>query len=100
MKNVSVWRGGRLEPPFLPGAGANPIWSEPESAPGPQTSATLDSNPSNLKSLNQNLRLNYFRLLIMGTEEFISVKNKSRKISWHRRFSMKVGENLTNSKIK
>ena len=23
---------------FLPGAGANPIWSEPESAPGPQTS--------------------------------------------------------------
>ena len=26
------------EPPFLPGAGADPIWSEPESAPGPRTS--------------------------------------------------------------
>ena len=23
---------------FLPGAGADPIWSEPESAPGPRTS--------------------------------------------------------------
>ena len=23
-----------MEPPFLPGAGADPIWSEPESAPG------------------------------------------------------------------
>ena len=27
-----------MEPPFLPGAGADPIWSEPESAPGPRTS--------------------------------------------------------------
>ena len=26
------------EQPFLPGAGADPIWSEPESAPGPGTS--------------------------------------------------------------
>ena len=26
------------EPPFLPGAGVDPIWSEPESAPGPRTS--------------------------------------------------------------
>ena len=25
------------EPPFLPGAGAEPIWSEPESAPAPRT---------------------------------------------------------------
>ena len=37
MKNVSVWSRSRL---FLPGAGAgaDPIWSEPESAPGPRTS--------------------------------------------------------------
>ena len=37
MKNVSVWSRSCL---FLPGAGADPIWSElkPESAPGPQTS--------------------------------------------------------------
>ena len=27
-----------MEPPFLPGAGADPIWSEPESAPGLRTS--------------------------------------------------------------
>ena len=33
-KNVSVWSRSHLEPPFLPGAGADPIWSEPESAPG------------------------------------------------------------------
>ena len=32
MKNVFVWRRSRL---FLPGA--DPIWSEPESAPGPRT---------------------------------------------------------------
>ena len=40
MKNVSVWSRSRQEPPFLPGAGADPIWSEPEptSAPGPLTS--------------------------------------------------------------
>ena len=38
MKTVSVWGPSRLEPPFLPGAGADPIWSEPESAPGPRTS--------------------------------------------------------------
>ena len=37
MKNVSVWSRSRLEPPFLPGAGADPIWSEPELAPGPRT---------------------------------------------------------------
>ena len=35
MKNVSVLSRSRL---FLPGAGADPIWSEPESAPGPRTS--------------------------------------------------------------
>ena len=33
MKNVNVW--SRL---FLPEAGADQIWSEPESAPGPRTS--------------------------------------------------------------
>ena len=33
MKNFSAW--SRL---FLPGAGADPILSEPESAPGPWTS--------------------------------------------------------------
>ena len=32
MKNVSVWSRSRL---FLPGAGADPSRSEPESAPGP-----------------------------------------------------------------
>ena len=37
MKNFSVW--SRL---FLPGAGADPIWSEPESAPGPRTSGSND----------------------------------------------------------
>ena len=35
MKNVRVWSRSRL---FLPGAGVDPIWSEPELAPGPQTS--------------------------------------------------------------
>ena len=35
MKTVSVWSRSRL---FLPGAGADPIWPEPESAPGPWTS--------------------------------------------------------------
>ena len=35
MKTVSVWSQSRL---FLPGAGADLIWSEPESAPGPRTS--------------------------------------------------------------
>ena len=55
MINFSVWNWSRLEPPFLPGVGSDPIWSEPESAPGPQTSraraaqksggsATLDRN--------------------------------------------------------
>ena len=40
MKNVSVWSWSRLEPPFLAGAGSDPIWLklERESAPGPQTS--------------------------------------------------------------
>ena len=38
MKNVSVWSRSRLEPLFLPGAGADPMWSEPESAPRPWTS--------------------------------------------------------------
>ena len=32
--------GATLSRLFLPGAGANPIWSEPESAPGPWTSGT------------------------------------------------------------
>ena len=27
-----------MEPPFFTGAGADPIWPEPESAPGPRTS--------------------------------------------------------------
>ena len=63
MKNVRVW--SRLfyawsrSRPNLVGAGADPIWSEPESAPGPWTSgagatkkwrllkfATLPSNQS------------------------------------------------------
>ena len=35
MKTVSVWSRSRL---FLPRAGADPTWSEPESAPGPRTS--------------------------------------------------------------
>ena len=37
MTNFCVWT---LEPSFLPGAGAGavPIWSEPESALGPWTS--------------------------------------------------------------
>ena len=30
MKNFSVWSRRRLEPPFLAGAGADPILSEPE----------------------------------------------------------------------
>ena len=30
MKTVSVWSRSRLEAPFLPGAGADPIWLEPE----------------------------------------------------------------------
>ena len=30
MKNVSVWSRSRLEPLFLPGAGADPNWSESE----------------------------------------------------------------------
>ena len=46
MTNFSVWSQSRLEPPFfawsrsrsnLVGAGANPIWSELESAPRPWT---------------------------------------------------------------
>ena len=40
MKNVSV-RGVRMESRsriFLLGAGVDPFWSEPESAPGPRTS--------------------------------------------------------------
>ena len=32
MKNFSIWSRSRL---FSPGAGADPSWSEPESAPGP-----------------------------------------------------------------
>ena len=38
MKKFSLWSRSSLEPPFLPGAGADPIWSEPkpESAPGPR----------------------------------------------------------------
>ena len=35
MKNSSVWSWSHL---FLPGAGADPIWSEPESALGLRTS--------------------------------------------------------------
>ena len=35
MKNFSVLSRSRLEPPFLPGAGADPSRSEPESDPGP-----------------------------------------------------------------
>ena len=35
MKKSSVWSRSRL---FLPGAGAVPIWSDPESTPGPRTS--------------------------------------------------------------
>ena len=35
MKNFSAWSRSRL---FLPGAEADPIWSEPELAPGPRTS--------------------------------------------------------------
>ena len=38
MTNFSLWSRSRLEPPFLPGAGADSIWSEPKSVPGPQTS--------------------------------------------------------------
>ena len=30
--------GAAWSRPFLPGDGADPIWSEPESAPGPRTS--------------------------------------------------------------
>ena len=30
--------GAALSRLFLPGAGADPFWSEPESAPGPRTS--------------------------------------------------------------
>ena len=31
---------------FLPGAGADPIWSEPESAPGPRTSGARAAQKS------------------------------------------------------
>ena len=44
MKNVTVW--SRLELTLLPGAGADPIWSEPESAPGPQTSRARAAHKS------------------------------------------------------
>ena len=37
MKNVSVWSRSRLEPPFYPGAGADPSMLEPELTPGPWT---------------------------------------------------------------
>ena len=43
MKTVSVWSRSRL---FLPGAGADPIWSEPKSAPGPLTSGVGDAQKS------------------------------------------------------
>ena len=35
-----------MEPPFLPGAGADPICSEPKSAPGPRTSGAGASQKS------------------------------------------------------
>ena len=41
MKTVSVWSRSRL---FLPGAGAGPIWSEPESAPVPRTSGAAQKS--------------------------------------------------------
>ena len=41
MNSVSVWSRSRL---FLPGAGADPIWSEPESAPGPRTSGAAQKS--------------------------------------------------------
>ena len=36
-----AWSRSRL---FLPGAGANPIWSEPESAPGPRTTGAAQKS--------------------------------------------------------
>ena len=43
MKNFSVWSRSRL---FLPGTGADPIWSEPEleSPPGPRTSGAAQKS--------------------------------------------------------
>ena len=38
MKIVSVWSRSRWSRLFLPGAGADPIWSELESVPGTWTS--------------------------------------------------------------
>ena len=37
MKNVKYGAGAVWSRLFLPGAGADPVWSEPESAPGPRT---------------------------------------------------------------
>ena len=38
--------GAAWSPLFLPGAGADPIWSEPKSAPGPLTSGVGDAQKS------------------------------------------------------
>ena len=66
MKNVSVWSRSRsrMEPPFYPGAGADPSRSELESAPGPWPpgagaaqksagSATLQSSAEAISELSE-----------------------------------------------
>ena len=47
------------EPPFLPGAGADPIWSEPESAPGPRTAGAAQKSGGSATLLLKNI-LHFF----------------------------------------
>ena len=44
MTILSVWSRHRLEHPFLPGAGADPLWPERKSAPGPRTSGAAQKS--------------------------------------------------------
>ena len=68
MKNVSVWSRSRLEPPFLAGAGADQIWSEPESAPEPRTSgdraAQKCGGSATLLSTSANLRVDILSVML------------------------------------
>ena len=56
-KYVSAWSRSRL---FLPGAKADPIWSEPESAPGPGTSGAGAAQKSGGSATLQNTYISAF----------------------------------------
>ena len=68
MENVSAWSRSRLEPPFLAGAGADQIWSEPESAPEPRTSgdraAQKCGGSATLLSTSANLRVDILSVML------------------------------------